>query len=64
MLTPLKRIRMEKGIPQWKLAQKIGICPQELSNYEVGRRKCPQTLWRKLARALGCEIKDLELFPE
>jgi len=59
MLTPLKRIRMEKGIKQWRLANLIGIHPQELSNFEVGRRRCPANLRHKIADILGVSVESL-----
>ena len=61
MLTPLKKVRMEKGIKQWRLASLIGIHPQELSNYEVGRRHCPADVRYKIAEILGASVD--ELFP-
>lgn len=62
MLTPLKRVRMEKGIKQWRLASLVGIHPQELSNFEVGRRRCPANLRYKIASVL--DVSADEIFPQ
>lgn len=61
MLTPLKRIRMEKGIKQWRLASILEIHPQELSNYEVGRRRCPADLRHRIADVLESTVE--QIFP-
>lgn len=62
MATVLKIERIKKGIAQWRLANLIGISPQELSNYEVGRRRCPANLRHRIAEVLGISVE--ELFPE
>lgn len=62
MLTPLKKIRMEKGIKQWRLASLLDIHPQELSNYEVGRRRCPANIRYRIAEILEASVD--ELFPK
>lgn len=59
MLTPLKIERMKRGVQQWRLAQLIGISEQELSHYEVGRRRCPANLRHKIADILGCSVEVL-----
>ena len=61
MLTSLKLERMKKGIKQWRLASIVGIHPQELSNYEIGRRRCPADVRYKIADALSVAVD--ELFP-
>ena len=62
MLTLLKKIRMEKGIKQWRLASLLDIHPQELSNYEVGRRRCPANIRYRIAEILEASVD--ELFPK
>ena len=61
MITPLKLARMQKNIKQWRLASLIGISQAELSNYELGHRRCRADLRRKIADVL--EVKVDELFP-
>ena len=62
MLTPLKAERMKKGIRQWRLAQLIGISEQELSHYEVGRRRCPADIRHRIAKVLDVSVDVI--FPE
>lgn len=62
MVTTLKIERTKKGIKQWRLASLIGISQTELSHYEVGRRRCPADLRRKIAEVLSTTPE--QLFPE
>lgn len=62
MATVLKLRRIEQNIPQWKLAQVLGITSTELSRYELGRRRCPADLRRKIADVLSTTPE--QLFPE
>jgi len=61
MLTQLKLERMQKNIKQWSLASIAGISQAELSNYELGHRRCPAGIRRKIAEALELPVE--KLFP-
>ena len=60
-LTPMKRIRMEKGLLQWQVAQKVGVSESYLSRIECGRREPDGRLLTKIARALGVRTSDLRI---
>lgn len=62
MVTALKLERVRKGIRQWRLASLVGISQTELSHYEVGRRRCPANLRRKIADILEMSVDTL--FPQ
>ncbi len=62
MLTQLKIERMRAGIKQWRLASLIGVSQAELSNYELGQRRCPADIRRKIADILSTTPEAL--FPE
>ncbi len=62
MVTALKIERTKSGVKQWRLASLVGISQTELSHYEVGRRRCPADLRRKIANILSTTPE--QLFPE
>lgn len=62
MVTELKLGRIKRGIQQRRLASLVGISQTELSHYEVGRRRCPANLRRKIADLLSTTPE--QLFPE
>lgn len=41
-----KKIRMENGVTQTEMANKIGIAHSTLSSFENGRRKMPSKYWK------------------
>lgn len=55
----LRKIRIEKGMPQWKLAQKIGITQQLLSRYETGEVIPTLTPFEWICDALGVTATEL-----
>jgi len=61
MLSPLKEARLKADMKQYKLASLIGISQAELSNYELGRYRCPADKRHKLAKVLKKSVD--ELFP-
>ena len=61
-VSTLKIARITSGIKQWRLANIIGISQAELSNYEIGRRRCPADMRHKIAQALSKPVD--EVFPE
>ena len=62
MLTPLAIARQAKEIPQWRLAQAVGVPQTVLSNIEAGRRRPNANVARRVAEIFGLEVTDL--FPD
>ena len=62
MATALKLERIKNGMKQWRLATILGIHPQELSAYEVGRKLCPYEIRVRIARILDVPVENI--FPE
>lgn len=55
----LKKIRKQKGLPQWKLAEKIGISQQQLCRYETGEIIPTLTIFEWICIALGVSATEL-----
>lgn len=36
----IKCARIKAGLPQWRLADKLGVTEQTISSYEAGRQSC------------------------
>jgi len=49
--------RIEKNIPQKKLAEDLGVASSTISKIENGHRDCKVRELRRIARALGKELK-------
>lgn len=57
----IKKKRMEKGWTQLTLSEKSGVPQPTISEIEQGNRKYPRhESIRKLAKALGVDIEELE----
>ncbi len=56
----IKRIRKEKGYFQKQLAEKLGTTPQNLAQYENGKRIPKIETLIKIAEALDCEVSDID----
>ena len=55
----IKKYRKEQGLTQKALAEKLNTTPQNLAQYENGKRNPkPETLWR-IANALNVDMKHL-----
>ena len=54
----IKLARIERGIKQWELAQRIGIRPDTLAMIENGRRPGSPEQLQKLREALGLPETD------
>ncbi len=55
----IKKLRLEAGISRPQLAERMGVTPREVSNWE---REIILPMVRQLpllAHALGCSIEDL-----
>lgn len=55
----LRRLRLEKGFTQEKLAEKLGVAPQSVSRWECGTTLPDVTLLPAIARVYGITIDDL-----
>ena len=55
----IKQIRLEKGISQRQLAQDAGVCQSLLCAVETGRLQLWPAIAKKLAKALGRKVSDL-----
>ena len=55
----IKRIRKQKNISQKELAHRLNISPQNLAQYESGKRKPKIETVNRIASALGVNIVDL-----
>ena len=55
----LKMRRLEKGLTQTELAEKIGVAMMSISNYECGSRFPRKAILDKIAEALECKVADL-----
>lgn len=57
--SPLARIRMERGLTQSQLADRIGCLQKDVSRWESGARTPGTASLLKLAIALGCTMEEL-----
>lgn len=57
--SPIARLRIERGLTQAQLAERIGCPYSSVSRWECSG-KAPGTRYLiKIAEVLGCELKDL-----
>lgn len=57
--SPIARIRMDRGLTQKQLAEKIGCLPKDISRWENGVRNPSGASLIKIADALGCAVDDV-----
>lgn len=57
--SPISRLRIERGLTQAQLAERIGCPQQTVTRWETGCNVPSGRYLIKIAAALGCEIKDL-----
>ena len=55
----LARIRIEHGLTQCQLADRIGCCEKDISRWESGVHTPSTASLLKLAIALGCTMEEL-----
>jgi len=55
----VKEIRQEKGLSQEKLAELSSLHRTYISAVELGKRNISLINIEKIAKALGCQVKDL-----
>jgi len=60
----IKKLRIDRGLKAVELARRASIDPRTLSAIETGRNTAPSsTTLRKIADALGVDIRDLWAAP-
>lgn len=52
------------GLDQGEMALRTGISVKRLSEYEVGRRRCPAGIWKRVCQSLGVELPEVEIWGE
>lgn len=57
--SPLARLRMERGLTQAQLAEKMGVHHQVISRWECGDRNPTGKSLLKLSQVLECRIEEL-----
>lgn len=57
--SPLARLRMDRGLTQGQLAEKVGCLAKDISRWENGARRPGAASLIKLADALGCTIDEI-----
>jgi transcriptional regulator with XRE-family HTH domain len=55
----IARMRIDLGLTQAQLAEKVGCYPKDISRWETGVRNPGAKSLMALAKALGCSIEDL-----
>ncbi len=55
----LKKYRLEKGLTQENLAEKVGIHPTYVGKLESGKNNPSTKMLYKITRALGIKLSDL-----
>ncbi len=55
----IKQIRIGKGLKSYELANKIGVSPSMLSQWENGKEPSSILTLKKIADALGVSVNDL-----
>lgn len=55
----LIKLRKSKGFTQTSLAKEIGVCPNTISQYELGKRAPSIQTLKKIAEVLDCNVDDL-----
>ncbi len=55
----LRRLRAEKGVSQAELAKAIGNSQAFVAMIESGARTLSAPMCMDIAKALGCEVKDI-----
>ena len=61
-MSTLKEYRKRAGLTQPELAERVGISPRTLQDYEQGRKpleKAAAITVLTMARILGCSVADL-----
>lgn len=54
----LREIRLERGLTQKELAERLGVTPSAVASYEIESRNLRFPTMRRLAAALGCAVSE------
>ncbi len=54
----VKKLRIDNGVSQTKMAEEIGVSQTNLSNMEAGRTAITIQNLFKIQKVLGCKMKD------
>lgn len=57
--SPIARIRIERGLTQAQLAERLGMPQQTVSRWEQGTRTPSAKSLKAMAGALGCSMDEL-----
>lgn len=60
MVTQVKLIRLQKEIPQYVLAQEVGVSESKMSKIETGRLQPTKQELSKIAKALRVKVSAIE----
>ena len=58
-MNKLHNMRKSKGLTQTEVAIAVGVKPNTISQYELGKRTPNIHLLKKIAKVLDCKIEDL-----
>lgn len=61
MSKAIKELRVEAGLTQLELANKVGVTPSSVYNWERGKTEPTATNLRDLALALGVAMEEIDL---
>lgn len=59
MFTTLRQFRQQQGVSQAFVASKLGIHRATFMNYELGRRKPPQSFYYHLAHVFRLPVESV-----
>lgn len=58
-MNKITEVRKSRGFTQQALAQAVGLTQGAVAHWESGRRQPPLAMLRKIAEALGVDVRDL-----
>lgn len=58
-MTSLKWLRIQAGMTQKDLAEKIGVSYLQICNYETGRSRPRQKILARIAKVLKVSVEDI-----
>lgn len=57
--SPIRAARIAAGMTQQQLADALGIAQQSVARWETGEREPRVSTLKRIAAALGCDLRDL-----
>ena len=58
-MNKIAEVRKSKGFTQQVLARAVGLTQGAVAHWESGRRQPPLAMLRKIAAALGVDVREL-----